>query len=286
MKIQQGARPIRCKDVLDHYRKFVFSPVTLDTYQDTWYRWITNSGSKTLCGLDQFRFVDFVNGTSQTFDHFWLKHRDKRAVVFRGEFQYHACLNRHHGFCYMDTADDLRPGDSLVISLPFSDYGGQHPDWAAILRCCDKLQIPVCVDLAYWGISQNVHLDLTDHECIDQVTCSLSKSFWTLEHHRIGVRFSRWYNNDGISMINEVNMQNHYSMSLGNHFMQQFDSDWVSKKYKSSQQQICDQLNLHCTDTVIFGLGGSEFDHCNRGIAQNNRVCISEFLSDLAKENQ
>jgi hypothetical protein len=180
----------------------------------------------------------------------------------------------------MDTPDDLLPGDSLVISLPFSDYGAQHPDWQSIMKRCDQLDIPVCIDLAYWGISRNLYLDLREHHCIEQVTCSLSKPFWTLENHRVGVRFSRSYNNDGISMINEVNMQNLYSMSLGNHFMQQFDCDWITDKFKASQESICNKLGLLATDTVIFGSGGPDFTHYNRGIANHNRVCVSEFLCD------
>lgn len=285
MKIQEGARPIRAKDVLEHYAKFKFRPVTMDTYIDRWYQWITMSRSKTLLGLDQFMFADFVNGTSQTFDHYWLKHRHGRCVAFLGEFQYHACVNRQHQFVYMHTPDDLQSGDSLVISLPFSDYGRPHPDWSSILCRCDDLKIPVCVDLAYWGISHDVYIDLREHTCIEHITCSLSKPFYTLENHRVGIRFSRSYNNDGISMVNEVNMQNLYSMSLGDHFMQQFDCDWIGDKFKMSQLAVCDMLGLTAANTVIFGHGGSAYDHCNRGIRNNNRVCISEFLTDQAKEN-
>lgn len=284
MKIQQGARPVRSIDVYDHYVGFEYKPVTLACYKNQWYQWITDSRLKTLAGLDRFEFVDFVNGTSQTFDHFWLNYRHKRCVAFRGEFQYHACVNKQHHFSYLDTPDDLQREDSLVISFPFSDYGGPHPDWYDILQRCDQLQIPVCVDLAYWGIAHDVHFDLRDHDCIEQITCSLSKPFWTLENHRVGVRFSRFYINDGISMINEVNMQNVYSMSLGNHFMRHFGCDWVSDKFKLSQIEICDRLGLVASPTVIFGHGGKDYDHCNRGIAKNNRVCISEFLTDLAKE--
>ena len=284
MKIQQGARPICSKDVHEHHVKFVFEAVSIDCYRHCWHQWITGSRSKTLLGLDQFLYADFVNGTSQTFDHFWLKYRHKRCVIFRGDFQYHACVNRPHGFCYMDTPDDLLAGDSLVISLPFSDYGAQHPDWESIMQRCDQLDIPVCVDLAYWGISHNLYLDLREHHCIEQVTCSLSKPFWTLENHRVGIRFSRSYNNDGISMINEVNMQNLYSMSLGHHFMQKFDCDWNTDKFKTSQESVCKKLGLMVTDTVIFGSGGPDFKHHNRGIANHNRVCISEFLCDYTKE--
>jgi hypothetical protein len=85
-------------------------------------------------------------------------------------------------------------------------------------------------------------------------------------------------------MINEVGMQNIYSMSLGVHYMQQFDCDWVSLRFKTAQQRTCAALGLKVSDSVIFGLGGSDFQQYNRGISDNNRVCISEFLHDLEEE--
>jgi hypothetical protein len=86
-------------------------------------------------------------------------------------------------------------------------------------------------------------------------------------------------------MINEVAMQNVYSMSLGVYHMQRFDCDWISEKFKTPQQSVCDELGLVASDSVIFGLGGSDFKHYNRGILTNNRVCISEFLNDIIKDN-
>lgn len=284
MKIQRGARPIQSQEILAHYHRFQFSPVSLELYTHSWRNWLSNSRLNTLSGLEEFQHADFTHGTSQVFDHFWLKHRHRRAVIFRGEFQYHACVNRFHDFCWLDTADDLGAGDALIISLPFSDYGKQHPDWSRILHRCDTMAIPVCIDLAYWGIAHDITLDLADHVCIEQVTCSLSKPFWTLEHHRVGVRFSRHYSDDGISMINEVNTQNFHSMSLGHHFMLAFDCDWVYNRFRPAQIAVCDKFGLQASDTVIFGHGGVEYCDHNRGIAGNNRVCISEFLHDTAKE--
>ena len=46
------------------------------------------------------------------------------------------------------------------------------------------------------------------YPCITDVTCSLSKPFFTLENHRVGIRWTRDYVDDGVSMLNEVSMQN------------------------------------------------------------------------------
>lgn len=277
----KGARPIVSKEIQAHYDKFAFQSVSLESYAKIWERWITQSSNKTLNGIQPFKYRDFVCGTSQSFDHFWLRHQSKRKVCFAGEFQYHRCLGKYIGMQVLYDWKELRRGDALIISLPFSDLGGAHPQLQDILDSCDKFEIPVCLDLAYWGIARNINLDLKRHNCIEEFSCSLSKSFFVLENHRVGIRFSRCYNDDGISMINEVNMQNHYSMSLGTYFMEKFDCDWNWKKFGANQQTICHQYDLVPSDCVIFGLSAVKYQDYNRGLPNNNRVCISDLLTDL-----
>ena len=154
----------------------------------------------------------------------------------------------------------------------------------SILNQCNQLGVPVCLDLAYWGIAKNVHINLDEYPCITEITASLSKPFYVLENHRVGVRFSRNYQNDGISMINEVKMQNTYSMSLGLHFMKNFSADYLWNKLDDQYQIICLQNNLTPTDTLIFGLGNQkQHREFNRGIDNNFRVCISELFKKIER---
>ena len=144
---------------------------------------------------------------------------------------------------------------------------------------CKVHDIPVCLDLAYWGISKNVHINLDDHPAIQEVTCSLSKPFYTLENHRVGIRFTRQYVDDGVSMLNEVKMANNHSMALGIEYMRNFSPDYNWQKFNSRYQDICQEQDLVWTDTVIFGLG-DDIRHAefNRGVSGNYRVCVSEWL--------
>jgi hypothetical protein len=226
-KFKPGARPIETQAVHDHYLNYQFAKPTVESYTQSWYQWLTNSDTKTLLGLEQFSHRDYTCGTSHAFDHFVLRHsRQRQIVVFAGDFQYHACISKQLDFAYVSSVDKLRGDLALIISVPFSDLGTTHPEFDQILSKCDQLSIPVCLDLAYWGIAKNVFLDLNQHQCVQEITASLSKPFYTLENHRIGVRFSRHYLDDGISMLNEVHMPNFYSMGLGMHFMHKFSCDW------------------------------------------------------------
>lgn len=272
----RGARPIVDPIVTEIYKNFSYHEVTLEQYSIAWKTWLTNSSNKQLLGIENFPYFDFTNGTSQTFDNFILKYSATRTiVVLPGEFQYHKCIGRHQKLV---TSETVSENQALIMSVPFSDYGSVHPNFNKILKKCNELNIPVCLDLAYWGISKNINLDLTQYPCVTEITSSLSKPFHTLENHRVGIRFTRNYENDGISMINEVGMQNKYSMSIGCYYMERLSCDFMWNKYSQKYYGVCANLRLKNTNTVIFGLGDCSYSKYNRGILNNNRVCISENL--------
>lgn len=284
----RGARPIINSDIAEHYKLFSYKKVTLSEYSLAWKEWLTNTKTKTLDGLDNLIFSDYVAGTSQAFDHFVLRHSDRTILAVKGDFQYHACIGKFGAFEYIDY-EITRLSDciannkkyAMLISFPFSDVGKVHPNFDKIMLFCTDNDIPVCIDLAYWGISKNVDLDINKYQCITEITCSLSKPFYALENHRVGIRFTRNYENDGVSMLNEVHMANNYSMSLGVHFMKRFDADWNWDTHFKKYNEVCEQEKLKQTDVVIFGLGDQKrHSTFNRGLKNNFRVCISDYLKD------
>ena len=276
MKHQRGARPIQSREILQWHLKYSHKDCTLTEYESSWRQWLQNSDNKIITGLEEFSHCDYTQGTSQTFDHFLLKHCAREIVIFPGEFQYHQCAGRHLTF-----NDNITENSAVIISVPFSDTGKIHNKLHDTLYKCNQINVPVCLDLAYWGISKDMELHLEEFTCVTEITSSLSKPFFTLEQHRVGVRFCRSYANDGISMTNEVGMHNSYSVGLGIHHMNRFSCDFMWKTYSDAYYKTCYNLNLQPTDTIIFGLGGDEYQEYNRGIPGNNRVCISTNLRDL-----
>jgi len=275
----KGARPIVDKEVADVYRVGKYSKIfSSELYFALWEEWLTSSNNKSILGLYEFTHRDYTQGTSQTFDNFILRHSNKRIITaLPGDFKYHRCIGKFSNFKTL--IGNRVQNCALIISLPFSDLGTTHPFFYSLLDTCNDYNIPVCLDLAYWGISQNINIDLRKYPCIQEVTCSLSKPFYTLENHRVGVRFSREYLDDGITMLNEVKMYNIHSMSLGIFYMENFSCDFIGDKYKELQIALCTQNNLTPTDTIIFGLGGEEYIDYNRGVPGINRVCISDLLA-------
>lgn len=286
IKATRGARPIADTTVTKWYDTHQYVDHTLDEYADVWRNWLTFTNLKSLNGLDKFDHVDYTQGTSQSFDNFVLRHSSEREINWLvGDFQYHRCISKFTESRELKQVhpDQLYHRDlhALLISAPFSDFGCQHPEFDVLMDICTEFNIPVLLDLAYWGIAKNVHIDLDHWPCIREVTCSLSKPFHTLENHRVGVRFTRDYQDDGISMLNEVDMQNKHSMSLGIHYMKNFSPDYMWEKYGDTHYRVCNELDLCVTDTVIFGISQDDKDkEFNRGIPGNNRVCISQYLKN------
>lgn len=278
MKPLKGARPIIDLECSNHYTNHIFKKYTVKEYANIFYNWINNSKDKTILGLDKFTNQHYTQGTSQTFDNFVMRNSQRQIVNFLGDFQYHACIARHCDHKIITDVNELHNGQSLIISLPFSDTGQQHNEFDQIIQRCNQLDIPVCLDIAYWGIAKNIDIDLDQCPCIKEVTCSLSKPFANLEKHRIGIRFCRDYTNDGICMINEVNMFNDWSISLGIWFMNKFSNSFNWEKYSEKYIKTIEQLELQSTNTVIFGVSKDKYREFNRGLPNNNRVCISEFL--------
>lgn len=286
-KATRGARPIRDKEVLEYYNKHIYRDVSIAEYTNIFKNWIEYTNNKSISGLDLFPHTDYTQGTSQTFDSFIFRHSQHRTIItLPGEFQYHACLGKHAQFEIKDfhNHDSFLGPDlyALIISAPFSDTGTIHPEFEYIMEMCESYNIPVCLDLAYWGIGKHVHIELEKYPAIKEITCSLSKPFYTLENHRVGIRFTKEYADDGISMINEVHMQNKYSMSLGAYMMKKFSPDYMWEKYCDEHYHVCNQLGIYLSDTVIFGIS-TDIDHnsFNRGLPGNNRICISEYMSEI-----
>ena len=281
MRLLKGARPVINEEVRDHYQTYNFKQVELNEYTDTFYEWIIAPSNKTIDGLDEFNYRYYIQGTSQGFDNFVLRHATKQIVNFAGDFQYHACISKYINHKVLTSVTELTSNQALIISFPFSDTGVEHSSFVEILTACNQLNIPVCLDIAYWGIAKDLTLDLARWSCIQEVVCSLSKPFYVLETHRVGIRFSREYVDDGICMLNEVGMNNNYSMSLGCWFMQRFSNSYNWDRYSQTYYQVCDELELTPTDTVIFALGDRRHSEYNRGLPGNNRVCISEYLKGM-----
>lgn len=231
----------------------------------------------TINGIETYQHLAFSNGTTETFDKFYMKHLNKRLRLWRGEYFYHQIVARenfYNNFSWIDE-DTINSNDVVVISLPFSDTGNVPTDFYEIMEKCCYKRVPVLIDMAYLNISKTIQVNL-DYECIETITTSLSKVF-PIETFRIGLRMNRHSADDALVAYsnNSTPYVNTNSIYIGHKFIKKYSNNYITEKYKSLQEQYCKELKIDPSACVIFGIDTKNlYPEYNRG-GFSNRLCFS-----------
>jgi hypothetical protein len=244
--------------------------------------WIKSSKLNTLINLDKFKSLQYVHGTSQSFDFFYLMNHNKRFRGFKGDFMYHKIMWKK-GYDWKHIEDgEIESGDAVIFSVPFSDFGDIHPHTNEILDRCDELGVPVFIDCAYMIMARDIEFDF-DRKCIQGISFSLSKGFYGAEHLRIGLRLTREFTDDPVEVFNDFQMINWIGPDVGLKLINNFEHDFIQNKYYNKQIEICKELNIKPSKCAIFGITDEnhpDFGNHNRG-TEWRRVCISSLLGDM-----
>jgi hypothetical protein len=250
--------------------------VDLDT---AWRSWLNNSSHNTVNGLNQFAYSCFSAGTTPAFGEFISRFPTRRVRVSRSDFVLTRILSDTYSrsMLYLEDAE-LNENDCVIISFPFSGNGSLYPGCNELLDCADKLNVPVFIDGAYFGISHGIDYPLA-HPCVTDFSVSLSKHIGG-NCLRLGIRFTRNSVDDGISAgLIGSNVFDRLNSYVTVQLLNQFSHNWIIDKFKTSSDLICAQYNLTPTNTITIGLGGQDYKQFKRG--DYIRVCISEELSKL-----
>ena len=253
-------------------------------FVDQFYKWITSSKLNNVQGLDDFTNRKIVSGTAQAFDHWYWRHKDKRFRFCRGEFMYHSAVLKHGGSWEYIDADSLQEGDAFILSVPFSDWGRQHDSMRDYLDACNRLNIPVLLDFAYYPCTKEIDINLDEYPCVETCTFSISKAFYGAEFLRVGMRLERKDTDDGVDVFNSVEMVNRVSLSIAMSLIAKYSVDHNWNTYADAYNEVCKELELIKTRCIMFGLGGGAWMDYNRG-GDVNRVCISELIGEKINDS-
>lgn len=269
-KVLSFMNEISFSNVLENILYDDFTKIFLKNYID----WLKSSKINNLQGLTDFSFFTYSNGTTETFDKWYLMNKHKRLRVFKGEYMYHYAIHRNLNinFTWLDD-EPLDKNDYVIISLPFADSGCIHPETIYTLDLAKKLGVPVLIDMAYMGTCYDINFNLS-HEAIHTVVFSLSKTF-PVAHMRIGMRMSKFDYDDGLDIYRKTSYDNRIGAYIGNLLINFFSIDYIPQKYKLQQEKKCIELNCNLSNSVMFGLGKEEFKEYNRG-GNNNRLYFGE----------
>lgn len=239
-------------------------------YYELFRSWIESTKENVVLGLENFTNTVFSQGTTESFDKFYTRHRNRQVRIFKGEYSYHNYMTDTINLDDVGLTED----SCVIISIPFADSGTEY-NYHTIMRECSEKNIPVLVDCCWFGTCGGMTFDFR-YPCIEDVVFSLSKTF-PVSRLRVGIRFSKDYT-DGLSQYANDGYLNFNSMQVGMRFMNKFSSDYIFKKYNNKQLEICKSLSVLPSPVVNLATGkGKKWEYLNRG-GPHNRLCLSDEL--------
>lgn len=287
--LYQGSRSIKDPQV----NNFLQSNVHNKNYDDNWNMQNTfvNEFSEWL-ELDFSHFdADYSAGTTQSFDSFYLRHREKKFRCYVGEYFYHlkTWISNNIDWEFITEENPLKSGDVLVISYPFCDTGNFY-DITKILSDCELHNIPVLIDMAYYCLTDTPQIDF-NFDCIDTISFSLSKIF-PVANYRIGVRYTKKDIEDGQKLHHNINYNNYASCFIGYSLINNFSKNYIANEYRNKQQKVCEYFNLKQSDSVIFSVGDESWKKYSRETLLKeyklnypsdlfvNRICLNSVFEN------
>jgi len=266
--------------VREYPEKEIDHDLIREGFIDTYKSWMPSTHK--FKGFEKFTEGCFTQGTTESFAQFYIRYRNhKRLRLAKGEYFYHQMM---HGLWYKDSfawldEDDIRMGDVLLLSVPFSDTGAVPYNLEELLDECDRNNVHVMLDLAYVNLAVGLEINF-EHRCIQYVVSSLSKVF-PVENHRIGIRLQKPLDKfeDQIYVINEkgYNYINLLSAYVGKEMMVNFEANYIYNKYRDAQDFYCRKYDVTASPSVYFGIDhNNKYPVYNRG-NDTNRLCFSRI---------
>jgi len=269
-----GAFSIKDTGIVEYIKSFSLynclenDSITKD-FCNCYLAWISSTKNNSVRGLEKFSHAVYSNGTTQSFEMFYIKNKNRRFRCFKGEYVYHQLAWRNNWPNWKFIEDNnLDRNDAVIISLPFSDTGNKHEKMDWLLEQCNRLEIPVLVDCAYFGTCSGIDFNF-NHECITDLVFSLSKTF-PVAHARIGLRLTRVDDDDLMFVYDKINYNNRIGAKLGLDLIRSYSADYIYDKYSNQQKIKCKELDIVPSDTVLFGIDYEDrYPEYNRGSSTN-----------------
>jgi hypothetical protein len=240
-------KPLPIKDAcVQHYLTHVpFEQADTQAFKAQYDAWIHASQHTSILGLERFATA-LTDGVTSAFADFTHAYPNKELVVFKGEYPYH----RDTGATVINNVNNLQPGTKLILSVPFAATGNVPDHYEEILDRCTQLNIPVFIDMAYFGACKLGEVNI-DYKCVKIVAFSLSKTFGTGKC-KIGMCYYRDIPTTPMQLLNEYNYVNHIAINLHTPIIENFTPDYMYDVYRDKQVSIARLLEIDPSDTVFL----------------------------------
>jgi hypothetical protein len=222
-------------------------------FKETMSEWLENSTLNNIAGLDTFGRIDIMQGCTQYIDSIYMK---GEVQVLNGDYKYHHRLGN-----WGRTVGSLSPKIPLIIAMPFPSTGAVHNQMTEILDEAQDKGIGVHVDGAWLTCCRGINFDLS-HPSISSIGISLSKGLG-LGWNRVGLRWTKDKQPDSISIMNDFHMLLRAPVMIANHFLSNFESDYLWNTHGDNYFKICQDFNLTPTPAIHIAMR----DNCPVGVS-------------------
>jgi len=261
-------------------------PQAQDTFLHEFPEWIASSKLNSFRGLDIDHYPHRVLslGTTQAFDwwHFMCANRGQRIRVFKGEYPYHRDVAYNWDHTQYIENQNLRKGDAVIISVPFSGHGNKHPYWKWLIEQCYELNIPIYVDCAWFGCCENIEVKLS-HEPIRAIAFSTTKSL-SSGNWRTGMVFTR-EEYSSLHLQTEWHHGIHLNTRIGLELIRNFGPDTIPNVYSKHADAVCQHYGLKRSSTVHIANGDDTWNEYNRD-GTYNRINIRKHIKHIKKHKK
>lgn len=251
-----------------------------DSFPYVYTEWIKSSVLNKVTGLESFINRHVSLGVTQAIDDFLLYcfKENKRLRIYKGEYPY---INQivNEDLIFIED-EGIKRGDAVLISAPFSATGEIHPLWHDTIEVCNRLNVPVFVDCAFFGTCYDLTIDF-NQPCIDTVAFSPTKGLNT-GYFRTGLCYTkRGHRQTTFETLTQWHHGIHFHTVMAMEVMKNFSPDTIVNVYRPIQEIVCKEYGLTPSKTVHLALGDSNWDYFTRdGIC--NRVGLRIPIRDYS----
>jgi len=216
--------------------------VTSDSFIQQATKWFKSSKLNSIRGWDKFPKIDIMLGCTHFIESTCLRYGWKIQHL-PNEYAYYSINGRTP-----TDISNLKENVPLIISLPTWQYCDIHPEWNNILKICEKRNIEIHIDGAWFQSAKNIEFDF-DHPNIQSFGMSIGKGL-DLQWNRIGLRWSRKTLPDSITIMNKFNQIHGTAIACGSYLMNNIEKDYGWNHYETKNKMLAEKYEMAQTNTI------------------------------------
>ena len=240
-----------CGNIEDVFGTKKYFREDIEVFRKALYSWMSSDPHVHVRGLESLPYFYDIFGITQAIQMV-ISETQKEVCFFEDDYEYYEycceCMNKKYRI--LKDVSELKKDDFLLLSQPFGQSGNVRTDFEKIMEACNKLQVEVFIDAAFFGTVPNLSLQI--YPCVTGLAISLSKTFG-MESARMGFLFSR-HKRPLLADLLDYEYVDVPSFTIVESLIRELSPAHLPRLYKSLQLEICKTNQLQASDCIWLGL--------------------------------